>query len=493
MTTGSRSAAISACVAALVALAAGCAARSTVPSVSAVASPTHELASTVAGVFASARDAALWTAHLVWSDSGDLVFSHNADQPVLPASNMKVVTLAAAAQRLGWDHRFETTLFTTEPATDGVVPGDLFVRGSGDPTLGWPTGEATRVLQAWARDLRAQGVRRIEGDLVGDADTFGTDRLGHSWTVDDLAFGYGAPYAGLTFHENVVRVMVTPAGQAGESATVILEPTGSGLRLDPRVTTAPGGESPSLGIDRDPGSDVLRVRGAVPQDAGVVTRFAAVPDPPRFFLQTLRVALAREGIEVRGVARTGDAPPPDSAMGAHVVHRSPPLRDVAVRFMKVSQNLYGEALLHALVAGRDTSLAERREAVGEALTALGVAADRVMVSDGSGLSRRNFLTTRTLVALLRALATPPHAEPFRATLPIAGVDGTLERRLAGTACEGRLVGKTGTLLHARALSGYITTASGRPVTFAIIANNYLVPTGEIDAIVDRALVAVCTF
>lgn len=494
MTTGSRSAATGACVIALVAWAAGCAARGAVPAVPPAASPEHELASTVGGVFAGAADTALWTAHLVWGDSDDLLFSHHADQPVLPASNMKVVTLAAAAHRLGWDHRFETSLFTTVTAVDGVVPGDLFVRGSGDPTLGWPTDNATAVLQAWARDLRSQGVSRIEGDLVGDASAYGADRLGHAWTVDDLAFGYAAPYAGLTFHENVVRVTVTPAGQAGEPATVALEPAGSGLRLDARVTTtAPGGASTSIALDREPGSEVLVVRGAVPLDGAAAQRFAAVPDPPRFFLQALRVALAREGIDVRGVTRIGEAPSADAAEGVRLVHRSEPLRDVAVRFMKVSQNLYGEALLHALAAGRDTSLAERREAIGGALTELGVGSDRVLVSDGSGLSRRNFLSARTLVELLRALDTPPHAEPFRATLPIAGVDGTLERRLAGTTCEGRLIGKTGTLSHVRALSGYVTTASGRPVTFSVIANNYLVPTSEIDAIVDRALVAICAF
>jgi D-alanyl-D-alanine carboxypeptidase/D-alanyl-D-alanine-endopeptidase (penicillin-binding protein 4) len=138
-------------------------------------------------------------------------------------------------------------------------------------------------------------------------------------------------------------------------------------------------------------------------------------------------------------------------------------------------------------------LTERRQAVAETLAQLGVVTDRLQVSDGSGLSRRNFLTARLVVDLLQALALPTHAEAFKASLPIAGVDGTLERRLVDGACTGRVRAKTGTLSHARALSGYITTRSGRTVTFSVIANNYLIPTSAVDRTVDEALLAVCGF
>src|SRR5690606_13959941 len=192
----------------------------------------------------------------------------------------------------------------------------------------------------------------------------------------------------------------------------------------------------------------------------------------------LRLALAMEGVEVRGDARVASLPPHETVAPALVLaqHRSAPLADVAIRFMKVSQNLYGEALQHALVPGAGATLAARRTAVDTALASLGVPTDDLQVADGSGLSRRNFVSARTLVRLLRALDAPAHRSHVRRTLPVAGVDGTLSRRLEGTACEGRVLAKTGTLSHARALSGYLTLASGREITFSVLANNHLRPT-----------------
>jgi serine-type D-Ala-D-Ala carboxypeptidase/endopeptidase (penicillin-binding protein 4) len=469
---------------------AGCAGRGGVQTTPPPAAD-HLLPRTLASIFDEAATDALWTALVVRDDTGEVLFERAADQPVLPASNMKIVTLAAAVQRLGWDHRFITVIRTTAPAADGVVAGDLCVHGAGDPSIGWPTDTASDTMRAWARELRARGVTRIEGDLVGDPDAHGAGRLGDSWTWDDLPFGYAAPYAGLTFHENVVRVVVTPGTRAGEYAQVGLTPAGSGLEMAAQVETGDPGTTPRVVIDRALGSSRLTVQGTVPAGGAPVVRQAAVPDAPRFFLEAFRLALAVEGIDVRGDVRVDALPDGPANQGIRIEHRSEPLQALAVRFMKVSQNLYGEALLHALVADRSATLTDRRAAVTAALDAWGVASDRLQVADGSGLSRRNFLTPRAVVGLLRALDTPPHARPFRATLPIAGVDGTLEHRFVDSACTGRLQAKTGTLSHARALSGYLTTSSGRPITFSVIANNYLTATSTVDATVEQALTALC--
>jgi D-alanyl-D-alanine carboxypeptidase/D-alanyl-D-alanine-endopeptidase (penicillin-binding protein 4) len=246
-------------------------------------------------------------------------------------------------------------------------------------------------------------------------------------------------------------------------------------------------------LDRPLASDVLHISGRAPLGSPPIVRYAAVPDAPRFFLQAFRLALAAEGIEVRGHIRLGR---PDASTlivepPVRVVHHSAPLADVAVRFMKVSQNLYGEALLHALAPDPAASLASRRVVVHEALASLGVVPADLQVSDGSGLSRRNFVTSRTLVALLQAMSSSAHRESFKRTLPIAGVDGTLERRLTGTACTGRVRAKTGTLSHVRSLSGYVETRSGREIVFSVLANNHLQPASDIDGHVDRALLLLC--
>lgn len=434
-----------------------------------------------------------WSTLFAWADSGEVLHAIDPDRRLLPASNMKLVTLAAAAQRLGWQHRFTTTLWTNEAPVDGTVAGALYVRGAGDPTIGWPTDAALEAPRSWARALRAQGVTRIEGDLVGLADVPGSDRLGDAWSWDDLPFGYAAPYASLTFHENTVALTITPAPAVGEPARLDVAPSGSGLRVTHQVVTAPSDTPSRIVVTRALGGERLEVAGTIGLGAAPVVRHAAVPDPAAFFLDALRQALAVEGIEVRGAARVAALPASAGLedRGVRVVHQSAPLSEMAVRFMKESQNLYGEALLHAMAPAGDASLATRREAVRESLASLGVSSVDVQVADGSGLSRRNFLSARTLVALLRAMDGSPGRDAFRDALPIAGVDGTLERRLVGTSCVGRVRAKTGTLSHVRGLSGFVTTPSGREIVFGVLANNHLQPTSEVDAVIDAALVALC--
>ena len=461
-----------------------------------VALQSHTPDGALAAVFdAVPDDLAIWSIQFVWSDTGALIYERTPDTRLLPASNNKLVTLAAAAVHLGWDHRFETTISAGAAPLEGVLASDLEVRGGGDPTFGWPTADAMNQMRSLARAVRESGVVRVEGDLVGDPSAFGADRYGDAWSWDDLVYAYAAPYAGLTFHENTVLLQVTPAAHAGGEARVHVQPVGAGLRVVNEVRTVDAATpSPGrLSIDRAPGGRTLTVRGDVRVSDDPALLRASVPDPARFFLDALRIALALEGVEVRGEARVAALPPlatsPDTRVLAR--HQSAPLADVAVRFMKVSQNLYGEALQHALVTGSDATLAQRREVVDAALATLHVPTDDLQVADGSGLSRRNFVSARTLVQLLRALDAPAHRTHVRRTLPVAGVDGTLERRLEGTACEGRVLAKTGTLSHARALSGYVTLASGREVTFSVLANNHLQPTAAIDAVVDAALVALC--
>jgi serine-type D-Ala-D-Ala carboxypeptidase/endopeptidase (penicillin-binding protein 4) len=424
------------------------------------------------------------------SPAPTVLVSRNADRLVLPASNMKVVTLAAAATRLGWDYRFRTRIHATGSRVGHVQHGDLVVIGSADPTIGRGD-EPLATFRAWARQLRAQGLRRIEGDLVGDPSRFGEEWLGDSWSWDDLPAGYAAPYSGLIFNENVVRVRVAPGASEGEPVVVTASPVAYGLHLNPTARTAAPGRAATVRVTRALGSSVLDITGTMPIGAPPVDRTVSVSDPPRYFLGALRAALAEAGVDVRG--RTLVAARPDvDGTAPLLVHESAPLSDIAQRFMKVSQNLYGEVLLRALSAtSAPASPADARTALQQTLATIGVPTGSVQGLDGSGLSRRDFVTARAVTTLLHAMAQPPHREPFRATLPIAGIDGTIANRFKGSPCAGRLLAKTGTLSHARALSGYITTASGTEYVFSVIANNFLAPTRDIDTIVEEALALVC--
>ncbi len=434
---------------------------------------------------------ALWSVRIERADTGAVIASRNAERLMLPASNMKIVTLAAAATRLGWDYRFRTRVHATGRRDGHVLHGDLVVVGGADPTIGHGP-DPRAVFRDWARQLRAQRIQRIEGDLVGDPSRFGEEWLGGGWSWDDLGFGYAAPYSGLIFTENVTRVRVTPAASEGGAATVTLGPPGTGLALRADVTTSAAGATTAVRVHRTLEQPIIEITGSVAAGDSPVERTVAVPDPPRYFLGVLRTVLASEGIEVRG--RTRVATTLDAALGPPVLtHESAPLSVVAQRFMKVSQNLYGEVLLRAVAAraGGPASPTSVRTALQESLDGLGVARGAVSALDGSGLSRRDFVTSQALITLLRAMDAPPHREPFRATMPIAGRDGTLATRFEGNACAGRLLGKTGTLANTRALSGYITSASGTPYVFSVMANNFVVATREIDTIVEDVLGLVC--
>ena len=447
---------------------------------------------------APALDRSLWAVMVQSLDSGEVLYRRNSTKLVMPASNMKIVTLAAAAERLGWDYTFETRLLATSPIENGVISGDLVVVGSGDPSINGRGGSPTRVFQDWADRLRAAGVTRIGGRIVGDDRAFPDEPFGFGWSWDDLGSGDAAPVNALQYNENVAEVVVRPGDAAGSAANVELRPPESGLILDAHVTTS-GPDVPSdLVLRRLPGSNRLSVGGTIPSGSREITETAAVDDPAGFFVRALRATLISAGIDVRGeaVGLSGAGSVPDLA-GQTVLlsHRSPPLSEIGTVLMKVSQNLYAETLLKALGATRGMATAEAgRTVVQEVLERWGVPPDAVVLKDGSGLSRYNYVTAETLVRILRQMHRDPrHRLAFSATLPVGGRDGTTARRMKGTRAEGNVLAKTGSLSNVRALSGYVKTLDGEPLVFSIIANNFNLPTPAIDSVTDLAVERLANF
>ena len=451
----------------------------------------------------------LWGVEVRSLDRNERLYARNHDVLLTPASTMKIVTLAAAAERLGWDDRFETTLAAAAPIRDGTLGGDLVVRGTGDPTINAPGTED--LFAAWAGALRARGVRRIAGRIVGDDDPPGDDNaapdagFGAGWAWDDLALGFAAPAGALQHHENVVHVVVAPADAAGVPGRVQIRTPSSGLTLVNDVVTAAAGEPIDIRLLRAPRQDALVVTGQIPRGSEPAVRTAAVDNPTRFFVRALRNALERHGITVGGEAIDIDRLDAQAKTavrrGLHplVRHRSDPLSAIARGMMKRSQNLYAESMLLRLGAaagrgGRAGGGRAGRRVAGRVLAGWGVGADRAIVADGSGLSRYNYLTAGALVEVLaRVYHDPRHRERFLATLPVAGRDGTLRRRMVGTAAEGVVRAKTGSLTRVRGLAGFAETAGGETVAFAILANNFSAAPGEVIRVIDDAVAALAAF
>jgi D-alanyl-D-alanine carboxypeptidase/D-alanyl-D-alanine-endopeptidase (penicillin-binding protein 4) len=436
-------------------------------------------------------------------DSGEVLYSANPDMLVVPASNMKIVTMAVGATRLGWDFRFETRLESLAQPVAGVLAGDLFVVGGGDPTINARSGDRLSLFRDWAARLKAAGVKRVAGRLVGDDDRFDEERFGQGWSWDDLAYGYAAPVGALQFNENVVEVVIRPGRKAGDAATVLLRPATSDLVIgEAQVTTSQAGSRNAVTFRRVPGRRDLQVSGTIAVDSGEDVQRAAVDNPTLYFVASLRDVLGAEGIVVQGEAVDIDVAPDSAALkaaaggrGVLLRHTSPRLADLAPTVMKVSQNLYAETVFRALslTPGPASADASRELAI-ETLRQWGLAPGQYSIADGSGLSRLNYVSATALVRILRAMARDASSRAaFETTLPIAGRDGTLTGRMRATRAEANATAKTGTLTSVRALSGYVRTLDGERLVFSFTVNNFLLPSSAVDAVVDLAVERLANF
>ena len=462
-------------------------------------------------------DHALWAVKVQSMDTDEVFYSLNPRTLVMPASNMKIITTAVAAERLGWDYRYETQLLASGPVERGRLRGDLIVRGSGDPTINAPPEEKEEkeepgsVFDAWADQLRAAGISGIDGRIIGDDDAFDDEGRGKGWAWDDLPYGYATPGGALLHHDNVVELVVQAGQLPGAPVSIELRPTGSGLVLVNRVMTSPTDGDFTLQLRRLPGQPTLAVTGRVPAGSEPFTQTASVDNPTEFFVRALRETLVSHGIEVNGPAvdvdtiaaargpenqdHQSDIPVSGSVDHVLLSHLSPPLSEIATALMKPSQNLYAETLLKTVGAGAGPGTTEAgREWVREVLTVWGIPPDAYIIADGSGLSRYNYVTAGALVTVLQKMHdVPRHAAAFEATLPVAGRDGTLDSRMKGTLAEGNVRAKTGNLANVRALSGYVSTRDDELLAFSIIANNFDVPPQVIDDLIDRAVERLANF
>jgi len=443
---------------------------------------------------------AMWGVRVRSLKTGETLFAMNPGTFLMPASNMKVVTLAAAAERLGWDYTFQTKVVAAGAIEGGILKGDLVVIGGGDPTLGGRPAGGPSIVETWADQIRAAGITSIEGRIIGDDNAFDDEGLGQGWSWDYLASGYATPVGALGFNENIVRLALQPGAAVGDPVTIEARPEGSGLLLDAAVRTVAREGEVDVTLARLPGSRLLGVTGTVPVGRTGVTQTVSVDNPTEFMVGALRSALVSRGVQVAGDAIDVDtlpAPQDLSAAQVLVAYTSPPLSQIGKVLLKVSQNLYADTLLKAMgrpAGGGPATTREGRAAVRDVLKSWGILPDAYVQADGSGLSRYNYLTADVLVAVLtRMHQDERHRAFFSDALPLAGVDGTIASRMKDSKAQGNARAKTGSIANARALSGYVTSANGEPLVFSMIVNNFNVPQSEADAIIDRAVVRLAEF
>ncbi len=437
-----------------------------------------------------------WGVAVESAETGAVLFEQNRDKFFMPASNMKLATGAAALEALGPDYRFRTTLAASGPIRNGVLQGDLVVIGGGDPTISarFGEGDARTVFRAWADSLRAKGVQRVAGSVVGVDTAFDAITLGRGWAWDDLGSYYAAEISALEFNEGAVQTTVFPGSRTGVPGAVSFDPPTGYLPVDNGTVTIAAGGEPDIDFDRDPNGPGIIVTGEIPADT-FVQRDLAVRDPTRFFVSMLRETLRSTGIAVDGPAMVmADLHEPARAPEPVFVHQSPPLREVLPGLMKPSQNQIAEIFLKTLgreLRGAGTSR-DGVAAVDSIFRSWGLPAAELIMADGSGLSRYNYVTPELLMGLLKHMLRSPNWEVWYASLPIAGIDGTLRNRFRDTPAEGRIRAKTGTIANTRALSGYLNTESGEWLVFSMIVNNSDQGSRNADRLVEEALLRLVT-
>ncbi len=427
-------------------------------------------------------------------DNGHVLFEENPQKLVRPASNMKLYTVATALDRLTPDYHFITSVYASlKPNSDGVLRGDLTVYGRGDPSLAarFNSGDYFKSIEDLATRIASTGLKKVEGDLIGDESYFSGSPYGSGWDWEDLTWYYGAEVSSLTVNDNALDIFVKPASESGKPAIVTTGPVDPLLTIVNRIATVAKGTRRSISISRALGSNTVELSGWIPVDDRGYTGGIGISHPAQLYLSMLRAALVKRGIKITGkdrviseksaslVPRTSPSAGPPLPPYEIVSFPSPPFSVIAAQTLKPSQNLYTELILRTLgevlpppsttpVSSEDAG----HEVVKSFLKEAGLKPDSLVLSDGSGLSRNDMVTAEATVQLLTYMSKHKYAAFWRDALPIAGVDGTLRNRMKNTPAENNLRAKTGSLSSVASLSGYVTSAAGENLVFSIIVNNY---------------------
>jgi D-alanyl-D-alanine carboxypeptidase/D-alanyl-D-alanine-endopeptidase (penicillin-binding protein 4) len=409
--------------------------------------------------------------------TGESLYDRNGGSRLLPASNTKLFTSTAALHTLGTGFRFHTDVLASAPVRGDALRGDLYLKGYGDPTA------LESDYVELAKKIARSGIKRIDGDLVADDTYFDSVRLGDSWSWDDEPFYYSAQISALTlapdtdYDSGTAIVESLPGATVGSPVKLSLVPANGVIKLVNTATTGPAGSGNTLSIERDHGTNLVRVTGSVPADDTLSQEWVTVWEPQTYAADVFRRALTAQGVRVDGRIRTSTAP---STARMLARDESMTVGELMTPFLKLSNNMHAETLVKAMgaVAAANGSWSAGLGVVTNYAKSLGVNTGTIRLSDGSGLSRKVNVTATSVTDLLIGAQHEPWFQQWYDALPIAGnpnrfVGGTLRNRMANTPAANNLHGKTGSLTGVTALSGYVSTKDGRKLVFSLISNNYL--------------------
>ncbi|TFJ91975.1 D-alanyl-D-alanine carboxypeptidase/D-alanyl-D-alanine endopeptidase [Lentibacillus salicampi] len=424
------------------------------------------------------------------SDDGELLYEHNGDLRLHPASNMKLLSGAAAMETLGGDYQLTTEVLTDGDVRGKVLHGDVYLKGKGDPTL------MKEDLDQFAAELKGMGIKNIKGDLIGDDTWYDDVRLSLDLNWSDEPFYTGAQVSALTLSPNedydagTVIVDAHPADETGEKADVTVTPANDYVTIVNNTETVKAGETKDISIEREHGSNDIVVEGTIPVDGARSRSWVSVWEPTGYAVDVFKKSLEEHGLKFIGNSSvdTGKAPEDATVMASR---QSMPLEELYMPFMKLSNNGHAEMLTKEM--GRvvhDKGSWDAGLDVTEAfITDMGLDTDTILLRDGSGMSHKNMIPANELSQFLTAIKDEDWFPAFENSLPVAGaperlVGGTLRYRMTEEPAQGNVVAKTGSLTGVSTLSGYVTSRDGEKLVFSIMLNNYL---GSSDTAIEDAI------
>ncbi|WP_445301358.1 D-alanyl-D-alanine carboxypeptidase/D-alanyl-D-alanine endopeptidase [Microcoleus sp. Pol11C2] len=404
------------------------------------------------------------------------LYSRDAQKYFIPASNAKLLTTAAALQKLGADFRIKTSVYSGEN-------GSLYVAGRGDPSI------AEAQLKSLAQQLKQRGISQVN-QLIGDDSYFQGSAVNPNWEWEDAQAGYGAPINSLIFNQNAIDLLLSPQALGQPLKVTFAEPKlANQWQLQNNTLTVAENESEFIEVGREFDRPIIRVGGQLKVGGEPESAYVAVVNPANNFLQYFQQALAAEGIPIKQALVASASGNLNQELATV---ESPPLAELVKETNRESNNLYAEVLLRLLGKVTD-KMPQQQEDTGEmglkelktVLTQLGVNPNSYILADGSGLSRHNLISPEALVQTLRFMANSPAASIYRQSLPIAGESGTLKNRFNSTPNRVILQAKTGTMSGVSALSGYIEVPNYEPLVFSIIANQSDLSTAKMRSATDE--------